>query len=114
MPLDSYIKIETFLKINKAKTNKTKSIDNILDDLNDILSNKRNSTTIDMNNNNESNERVRIEKKKNIFKSYNKKSKNNNIIHFTIKQHIIKISNFTRFKSKVKNEKEIKKVICSK
>ena len=68
MPLDYYIKIETFLKINKAKANKTKSIDNILDDLNDMTSNKRNSTTIDMNNNNESNQKVRIEKKRGFLK----------------------------------------------
>ena len=51
-----------------------------------------------------------------IFKSQitNSINKSNYSLHFMIKKHIIKNSNDTRFKSKVKNEKEMKKVICSK
>ena len=51
-----------------------------------------------------------------IFKSQinNSITRSNYSIHFMVKKHIIKSSNDIRFKSKVKNEKEIKKVICSK
>ena len=51
-----------------------------------------------------------------FFKSQitNTINKKNYSIHFMVKKHIIKSSNDTRFKSKVKNEKEMKKVICSK
>ena len=51
-----------------------------------------------------------------IFKSQitNSITRSNYSIHFMVKKHIIKRSNDIRFKSKVKNEKEMKKVICSK
>ena len=98
------------------KTNKKKQK---LEDINnDMNSNKRNSTTIDINNNNnnESYKGIKIIKK-NLLKTQIPKStnkNNNHIMNFIVKQHIIKIDDFTRFKIKVKNEKEMKKMICSK
>ena len=116
LPSESYIKIETHIKINKTRINKKQSIEKKLEDINiDINSNKRNSTTIDINNNNESYKGIKIIKK-NLLKIHIPKStnKNSHIMNFVFKQHMIKISDSTRFKTKVKNEREIKKLVCSK
>jgi hypothetical protein len=86
-------------------------------------------TYIKNNNINKNNKNINFNKKDNLegsnkergirnffFKSQITKSinRNNYSIHFMIKRNIIKSSNDIRFKSKVKNEKEMKKVICSK
>jgi hypothetical protein len=91
--------------------------------LSKILTNMKN------NNSNKNNKNISFNKKDNLegsnkerelrnffFKSQITKSinRNNYNMHFMIKRHIIKSSNNIRFKSKVKNEKEMKKVICSK
>ena len=112
---ESYTKIETFLKINNTKII-NKSNENNSYEFNDKNSIKRNSATIELNiNNNEKAKKIKIVKrnmlKTQIPKSFNK---NNYLIHFSSKQHMLKISNFTRFKSSVKNEKDIKKIVCSK
>ena len=111
-----FAKIETYTNIKKTTINNNKSIEKNIDEFIEMNSNKRNSITMEMNNNlNDSNKKIKIKKKK--FKKLQIPrliNKNNNIIHFTLKQHMIKISDFTRFKSRVKNEKEIKKAICSK
>lgn len=111
---ESYTKIETCIKINKTKIINNISNENNLYEFNENNSSKRNSTTIEFNNNDKI-KKIKI-LKKNILKTQIPKSfnKNNNLIHFVSKQHMLKISNFTRFKSTVKNEKEIKKVVCSK
>ena len=111
-----YTKIEAYTNIKKTTIDNNKSIEKNIDELIEMNSNKRNSTTMEINNNlNDSNKKIKIKKKKykkmQIPKLINK---NNNIIHFTLKQHMIKITDFTRFKSRVKNEKEIKKTVCTK
>lgn len=115
---ETYQKYDDYInnKENKSIDNKDKftirksTFDNIID-IN--LNKKRNSLKID--NNNERYKGIRI-MKKNILKTYipNSINKNNKLMNFVLKEHVIKVSDYTMFKRKVKNEKEIKKIKCSK
>ena len=117
---ESYIKIETYMKINKTRIINNQSLDKNLGDMNnennDINTNKRNSTTMEINNiiNNESCKGIKKIKRNLIKIQIPKSKKKKKLINFALKQHMLKIDNLTRFKTKVKNEKEIKKIICLK
>ena len=135
LTFDTYRRIECFLnnkdnKTNKDKLNERKSTyDNNVNDINYInYESKKNSTIINNNNNNSNNNNIINNKineikysgirlmKKHMLKTQipvpiNKGEK---IMNFVLKEHMIKISDYTKFKSRVKNEKEIKKMRCSK
>lgn len=110
---DTYQKIQTFMNIdnNKGKINNRYAS-------NDKLGNNVNLNLIKKNMaklTNHDSFKALIPKKKNSLKSQIPISNRNNYsIHFRIKQHIIKVSDSTKFRMRVKNEKEIKKALCMK
>ena len=108
---DAYIKIQAYNNLNNERK-KSNSIDKSNIDNNNFI--KSNINIMDINKNN--NIKGFKELKKKFLKTQIPISNRNRnyTMHFMLKQHMIKISDSTRFKTRVKNEKEIKKVICSK
>ena len=109
---DTYQKIQTYLKIdnNKEKiNNRYKSIDKGSNDKNLNLVKHMAKLT------NHDSFKALVPKKKHSLKSQIPISNSNNYsMHFKVKQHIIKLTDSTKFRIRVKNEKEIKKALCMK
>lgn len=122
------ISFETYRKIecninnrdnkNKDKYNERRST---FDNVNDInCESKKISTIVNNNeiiNNNNEKKHIGIRfLKKHILKTQIPApiNRNEKIMNFALKEHMIKISDNTKFKTRVKNEKEIKKMRCSK
>lgn len=110
---DTYQKIQTFMKIDNSKpkiNNRYKSNEKGSKDINLNLIKKN----IDKLSNHDSFKAL-IPKKKHSLKSQIPISNRNNYsMHFRVKQHIIKVTDSTKFRIRVKNEKEIKKALCMK
>ena len=114
---DTYQKIQTYIKIdmkfdnNKGIiNNRYKSIDKGINDINLNLI-KKNMAKLA----NHDSFKVLVPKKKHSLKSQIPISnKNDYAMHFRVKQHFIKLTNSKKFIIKVKNEKDIKKVVCMK
>jgi CxxC motif-containing protein len=114
---DTYQKIQTYMKIdmkfdnNKGIiNNRYKSIDKGINDINLNLI-KKNMAKLA----NHDSFKALIPKKKHSLKSQIPISnKNDYAMHFRVKQHFIKLTNSKKFIIKVKNEKDIKKVVCMK
>ena len=110
---DSFLKVEVFSKLNNTKIIPKKDFNNNFEDINDVNTKRNSKNTVEINNN-DSDRKIKIVKKNMLKTQIPKSNNNNNILHFVVKKHMLKVSDYTRFKSRVKNEKEMKKIVCSK
>jgi hypothetical protein len=111
---DTYQKIQTFMKIDNSKeriNNRYQSIDKVSNNDNNLNILKKNMAKLT----NHDSFKALIPKKKHSLKSQIPISNRYNYsMHFRVKQHIIKVTDSTKFRIRVKNEKEIKKALCMK
>lgn len=110
---DTYQKIQTYMKIDNNKeriNNRYISIDKKINDINlNIVKKNVGKLT-----NHDSFKALKPKKKHSLKSQIPISNRNNYALHLRIKQHIIKVTDSTRFKIRVKNEKEIKKALCMK
>ena len=111
---ESYLKVEVYSKLNKTKITNKKDFENNFDIINNINSKRNSKNTVELNINNDSYTRTKYYKKNLLKTQIPKSNKKENVLHFVLKKHMIKMSDYTRFKSRVKHERDMKKVVCSK